>query len=91
MYSKKRHTKEVVENKQAPPTPAEQAIVDRFLKRCEARLPAPHLTAKLVKSGWLRETTTPTAGRTIRRWEVNPKLFTYSGAESAESAGAESD
>jgi hypothetical protein len=44
--TKKRHTKEIVENKQAPPTPAEQAIVDRFLKRCEARLPAPHLTAK---------------------------------------------
>jgi Protein of unknown function (DUF3987) len=45
----------------------------------------------LVKSGWLRETTVPTAGRPMRRWEVNPKLFTYSSAESAESAGAESD
>jgi hypothetical protein len=44
--TKKRHTKEIVENKQAPPTPAEQATVDRFLKRREGRLPAPHLTAK---------------------------------------------
>jgi Protein of unknown function (DUF3987) len=40
----------------------------------------------LVKSGWLRETTTPTAGRPIRRWEVNSKLFPFSSAESAESA-----
>jgi hypothetical protein len=39
--TKKRHTKEIVENNQAPPTPAEQAIVDRFLKRREGRLPAP--------------------------------------------------
>jgi hypothetical protein len=38
----------------------------------------------LVKAGWLRETTTPTAGRHIRRWQVNPMLFT--NAESAESA-----
>src|SRR5262245_63253719 len=38
----------------------------------------------LVKAGWLRETITPTAGRPVRRWEVNPKLFT--NAESAESA-----
>jgi hypothetical protein len=38
----------------------------------------------LTKAGWLRRTTTPTAGRLIRRWEVNPKLF--SNAESAESA-----
>jgi hypothetical protein len=29
----------------------------------------------LVKAGWLRETTTPTAGRSRRRWVVNPKLF----------------
>jgi len=29
----------------------------------------------LVKAGWLRETTTPTAGRSLRRWLVNPKLF----------------
>ena len=42
------------------------------------------LLVALVKAGWLRETTTPTAGRPIRRWEVNPKLF--SNAESAESA-----
>ena len=40
----------------------------------------------LVKSGWLRESSTRTAGRPIRRWEVNPQLFTYSSAESAESA-----
>jgi hypothetical protein len=38
----------------------------------------------LMKAGWLHETTTPTAGRPIRRWEVNPKLF--SNAESAENA-----
>ncbi len=40
----------------------------------------------LVKSGWLRESTRRTAGHPIRRWEVNPHLFTYSSAESAESA-----
>ena len=33
------------------------------------------LLEALVKAGWLRETTTPTAGRSIRRWDVNPKLF----------------
>ena len=38
----------------------------------------------LVKAGWLHETTNPTAGRTIRRWAVNPKLC--SSAETAESA-----
>ena len=38
----------------------------------------------LVKAGWLREAITLTAGRPVRRWEVNPKLFT--NAESAESA-----
>jgi hypothetical protein len=38
----------------------------------------------LVKAGWLQEITTPTAGRTIRRWKVNPKLF--SSAEAAGSA-----
>ncbi len=42
------------------------------------------LMGGLVKAGWVRETNTPTAGRPIRRWEVNPKLF--SNAESAESA-----
>jgi hypothetical protein len=45
-----------------------------------------NLLRELVKSGWLRETTTPTAGRPIRRWEVNPKLFSARSAESAESA-----
>jgi Protein of unknown function (DUF3987) len=40
----------------------------------------------LVRSGWLRESTTRTAGRPIRRWEVNPLLFSYSSAERAESA-----
>jgi hypothetical protein len=39
----------------------------------------------LVKAGWLRKATTPTAGRPIHRWEVNPKLFAPN-AESAESA-----
>jgi hypothetical protein len=29
----------------------------------------------LVTAGWLRETTTPTAGRSLRRWLVNQKLF----------------
>ena len=42
----------------------------------------------LVKAGWLRETTTPTAGRSVRRWAVNPKLFSESNAESAGSAGS---
>jgi Protein of unknown function (DUF3987) len=44
------------------------------------------LLGGLVKSGWLRQTTTPTEGRSRHRWEVNPKLFRYSSAESAESA-----
>jgi Protein of unknown function (DUF3987) len=39
----------------------------------------------LTKAGWLRQTNKPTAGRPIRRWEVNPKLFSSAGsAESAE-------
>jgi hypothetical protein len=42
------------------------------------------LLDSLVKAGWLHDTATPTAGRPIRRWEVNPKLFT--SAESGESA-----
>jgi hypothetical protein len=28
----------------------------------------------LVRAGWLRERTVPTAGRYARRWEVNPQL-----------------
>jgi Protein of unknown function (DUF3987) len=44
------------------------------------------LLAALVQAGWLRETTTPTAGRALRRWEVNPKLFADGGAGSAGSA-----
>jgi hypothetical protein len=44
----------------------------------------------MSKAGWLRKTNTPTAGRPIRRWEVNPNLFGSAGsaerAESAESA-----
>jgi hypothetical protein len=44
------------------------------------------LLTALVQAGWLRETTTPTAGRSIRRWEVNPKIFADGGAGSAESA-----
>jgi len=42
------------------------------------------LLGGLVKAGWLHETTTPTAGRPIRRWDVNPKLF--GNVESAGSA-----
>jgi len=39
----------------------------------------------LAKAGWLRKTNTPTSGRPIRRWEVNPNLFSSAGsAESAE-------
>jgi hypothetical protein len=30
---------------------------------------------RLVTAGWLREWQEPTAGRTARRWEVNPVLF----------------
>ena len=30
----------------------------------------------LVRAGWLRERTVPTAGRYARRWEVNPQLHT---------------
>jgi uncharacterized protein DUF3987 len=40
----------------------------------------------LKRARWLRETNAPTGGRPIRRWEVNPKLF--SNAESAGSAGS---
>jgi Protein of unknown function (DUF3987) len=39
----------------------------------------------LVKAGWMRETGTKTPGRTRRRWQVNPLI--YSTAESAECAG----
>jgi hypothetical protein len=46
------------------------------------------LLAALVKAGWLREITTPTAGRSIRRWAVNPKLFAEGNAGSAGSAGS---
>ena len=28
----------------------------------------------LVRAGWLRERTVPTAGRYARRWDVNPQL-----------------
>jgi hypothetical protein len=38
----------------------------------------------LESAGWLRKTTTPTAGRFRHRWDVNPRLF--SAAESAQSA-----
>jgi hypothetical protein len=41
------------------------------------------LLDRLVKAGWLRETTTPTAGRSIRRWAVNPKLSAEGDAGSA--------
>jgi hypothetical protein len=44
------------------------------------------LLDNLVKAGWLRKTSTQTAGRTRHRWEINPKLFTFSNADSAESA-----
>ena len=44
------------------------------------------LLDSLAKAGWLRETSTQTTGRTKHRWETNPKLFTFSNAESAESA-----
>ena len=40
----------------------------------------------LVKAGWLRRCSTKTGGRPKHWWEVNPKLFTESSAESAESA-----
>jgi hypothetical protein len=38
----------------------------------------------LELAGWLRKTTTPTAGRFRHRWDVNPRLF--GAAESAQSA-----
>jgi len=43
------------------------------------------LLDSLVIAGWLRKSSTQTAGRPIHRWEVNPMLFA-SNAESAESA-----
>ena len=30
---------------------------------------------ELITAGWLRETVTATGGRPLRRWEVNPSLF----------------
>jgi hypothetical protein len=44
------------------------------------------LLENLAKAGWLRKTTTQTAGRARHRWQVNPKLFTVCDAESAENA-----
>jgi Protein of unknown function (DUF3987) len=44
------------------------------------------LLDNLVKAGWLRKTSTQTDGRTKHRWEVNGALFSFSSAESAESA-----
>jgi hypothetical protein len=44
-----------------------------------------HLIDGLVKAGWMREIATKTSGRTRRRWQVNPLI--YSTAESAECAG----
>jgi hypothetical protein len=49
--------------------------------------PTQKLLDDLVKAGWLRETTTPTAGRSRRRWAVNPKLLLEGTAGSAGSAG----
>jgi len=43
-----------------------------------------HLLDGLVKAGWMREIATKTPGRTRRRWQVNPSI--YSTAESAECA-----
>jgi hypothetical protein len=44
----------------------------------------------LAKAGWLHADPMKTAGRTRRRWRVNPKLFAPTTAESAESAGSPS-
>jgi hypothetical protein len=38
----------------------------------------------LVRAGWLQAVTTKTAGRSRRRWIVNPRLFLESTAGSAE-------
>jgi len=46
-----------------------------------------YLMEALVKAGWLRHVVTETGGRARRRWLVNPKLFSISGAETAGSAG----
>ena len=44
------------------------------------------LLAKMEKAGWLRMKTGRTAGRSKHRWEVNPKFFSFTNAQSAESA-----
>jgi hypothetical protein len=44
-----------------------------------------HLLDGLLKAGWMREIAIKTHGRTRRRWQVNPLI--YSTAESAECAG----
>jgi hypothetical protein len=38
----------------------------------------------LARAGWVSEVIIPTRGRSSRRWQINPKLFTCEGAESAE-------
>src|SRR5262249_50311844 len=40
----------------------------------------------VVRAGWFRQVTTMTPGRARHRWTVNPKLFLYGTAGSAESA-----
>jgi hypothetical protein len=45
-----------------------------------------NLLEGLAKAGWLRKETVPTSGRARHRWQVNPKLFSISDAESAASA-----
>jgi uncharacterized protein DUF3987 len=47
---------------------------------------AERLMETLVRAGWLRKHTTETAGRPRHRWEVNPKIFESTHAESAHSA-----
>ena len=47
------------------------------------------LLASMCASGWLRENVTPPGpqgGKPVRRWQVNPKLFTTPTAETAETS-----
>jgi hypothetical protein len=65
--------------------PEEVSLLDIRREALSRRLDAKEtrsLLDDLVRAGWLNLVTTKTAGRPIRRWQVNPQLF--SGAPASE-------
>ena len=52
----------------------EEVRVEALAKRLDAE-EVQTIINSLVRAGWLRERTVPTAGRYARRWEVNPQLY----------------